>query len=579
VQNVAPAAARGGEYRFLRTAPILFSPIDPKVLYLGSNVLFKTTTGGHSWDVISPDLSRPAPDVPESIGVYRTPQMAKMPRRGVIYTVAPSYKVADTIWAGTDDGLIHVTTNGGKTWTDVTPLGLSSWSKVSLIDAGRFDAATAYAAINRIRLGDQKPHVYRTHDGGKTWTEIIRGLPANAPVNVVREDPARKGLLFAGTERAVWVSFNDGDDWQPLRINMPATSIRDLVIHENDVVVGTHGRGFWILDDISPLRQLTAEVAADPVHLFRPATAYRVRRSVNTDTPLPPDEPTAPNPPDGAVIDYHLNKPATGPVVLEIRDHDGKVVRRFSSADPAEPIDTKTLNIDPRWARPPRVLQATAGSHRFVWDLHYPPPEGSPRRYPISAVYGDTPSEPLGPVVMPGEYTVRLTLDGNTITQPLTVKMDPRVTTPPAELEKQFRLSMQCYEGSNAARTASTKARSLRAQAVALRAKAGELSDAVAALESKLGDLDPATGGPGLGRTGAELGRLLGIQQGADAVPTVQTETAVEQARADLEKLLGRWAEVRDKELPAINARLKAAGLAILDPALPAPPEPKRPRR
>jgi photosystem II stability/assembly factor-like uncharacterized protein len=579
VQNVAPAAARRGEYRFLRTASLIFSPVDPKALYLGSNVLFKTTTGGHSWEVISPDLSRPSPDVPESIGVYRTPEMTKMPRRGVIYTVGPSYLKADTIWAGTDDGLIHVTPNGGRTWTDVTPPGLTAWSKVSLIDAGRFDAATAYAAINRIRLGDQRPHVYRTDDGGKSWTEIVRGLPANAPVNVVREDPVRKGLLFAGTERAVFVSFNDGDDWQNLRLNMPATSVRDLVVHKNDVVVGTHGRGFWILDDISPLRELTAEVAADPVHLFRPAAAYRVRRSVNTDTPLPPDEPTAPNPPDGAIIDYWLRKPATGPVVLEIQDHDGNVVRRFSSADPAEPVDPKTLNIDSRWVRPPRVVSSAAGIHRFVWDLHYPPPTDSPRRYPISAVYGDTPSEPFGPVVMPGDYTARLTVDGKTLTQPLTIKMDPRVNIPPAELKKQYRLSMQCYEGSSAARTASTQARSLRAQAASLRAKAGELVDALAALESKLGDLDPATGGPSLGRTGAELGRLLGILQGADAVPTAQTVTAVEQTRADLEKLLGRWAAFRDKELPAMNARLKAAGLATLDPAVPAPPEPKRPRR
>jgi hypothetical protein len=351
------------------------------------------------------------------------------------------------------------------------------------------------------------------------------------------------------------------------------------VIHENDVVVGTHGRGFWILDDISPLRQLTAEVAADPVRLFRPALAYRVRRSVNTDTPLPPDEPTAPNPPDGAVIDFLLKKAAAGPVVLEIRDRDGKVVRRFSSADPAEPVDPKSLVIAPGWVRPPPVLPATAGAHRFVWDLHYPPPEGLPRRYPIAAVYGDTPSEPHGPLVLPGEYTVRLTVDGKTLTQPLTVKMDPRVTAPPAELERQFRLSMQCTEGSAAARRAATQARSLRAQTERLRAKAGELAETLAGFETKLGKLDPATGGPALGRTGAELGRLLAVLQAADAVPTTQTTAAVEAARADLEKLLARWADLRDKQLPAINARLKAAGLAALDPALPAPPEAKRPRR
>src|ERR1051325_1414038 len=213
--------------------------------------------------------------------------MAKQPRRGGIYTVAPSYKDVNVIWPGTDDGLIHVARDGGKNWSNVTPTGMTAWSKISIIDAGRFAANTAYAAINRIRLDDQRPHIYRTHDGGKTWKEIVRGLPDNAPVNAVREDPVRRGLLFCGTERAVFVSFNDGDDWQPLRLNMPATSIRDLVVHEDHVVVGTHGRSFWILDDITPLRQISAQTAAADAFLFKPQTAYRVRWNQNTDTPLP----------------------------------------------------------------------------------------------------------------------------------------------------------------------------------------------------------------------------------------------------------------------------------------------------
>src|SRR6185369_3049432 len=219
-------------------------------------------------------------------------------------------KDINTIWAGTDDGLVHVTKDGGKTWRDVTPPGLTSWSKISQIDAGHSDASTAYIAVNRIRLDDQKPHVYRTMDGGATWKEIVNGLP-EGPVNTVREDPQRRGLLFAGTEVAVFASLDNGDHWQPLRLNMPATSIRDLVVHNDDIVVGTHGRSFWILDDITPLRQLTNQIVTAPSHLFAPQVAYRVKRNVNSDTPLPPEEPVGQNPPDGAIINYYLKENAT----------------------------------------------------------------------------------------------------------------------------------------------------------------------------------------------------------------------------------------------------------------------------
>jgi photosystem II stability/assembly factor-like uncharacterized protein len=560
-QDVGPDPVRG-KHRFLRTAPLLFSPVDPHTLFLAGNVLFKTTDGGRHWQVISPDLTRERPEVPESIGVYRTPQMAAMPRRGVIYTVAPSYKDVETIWAGTDDGLIHVTRDGGKTWKDVTPMGLTAWSKVSLMDAGRFDAATAYAAINRIRLDDMRPHIYRTRDGGKTWQEIVRGLPEDAPVNAVREDPERRGLLFAGTERAVFVSFNDGDDWQPLRLNMPATSIRDLVIHGDDLVVGTHGRSFWILDDVTPLRQLNAEVAAADAHLFAPQVTYRVHWNTNPDTPLPPEEPAGQNPPDGAIFNYYL-KADSGPVTLEILDDKGKLVRRFTSEDKPEPVAEKELDIPTYWIRPPQVLSARVGSHRFVWDLHYPRPPGR-RSYPISAIYHDTASEPKGPWVLPGKYVVRLTAGGKTQEQPLTVRMDPRVKTLPEDLARQFELSMQCCEGMRQAHEAVEQVRTLRARLKQLQGKAGVPAEALAELDRKAAALagserrrgEPPMFGPrqpGLARVAGEMQRLLHLLQGADAAPTTQAVAACAEAQKALEDLLSKWKNLRDKEARALD--------------------------
>ncbi|HMK38321.1 MAG TPA: glycoside hydrolase, partial [Bacteroidota bacterium] len=319
VRNISPDLARSGKYRVLRTAPVLFSPVDPHTLYYAMNVLFKTTDGGDRWEVISPDLSRERPEVPSSVGIFNAPELAHQPRRGVIYTVAPSPRDSNLIWAGTDDGLIHVTHDGGSTWRDVTPRGVTSWSKVSLMDASHFRTSGAYAAVNRIRCDDLHPYIYRTHDGGATWELIVRGLPGEGPVNAVREDPSREGLLFCGTETAVYFSLNGGDTWQPLRLNMPATSIRDLVIHDDDLVVATHGRSFWILDDITPLRQMTPQVAESPVTLFSPAPAWRVRWNTNTDTPLPPEEPAGENPPDGAIIDYVLRSVPSSPPLLEIR--------------------------------------------------------------------------------------------------------------------------------------------------------------------------------------------------------------------------------------------------------------------
>ena len=490
VQEVGPAVLRSPQYRFVRTMLLLFSPVDPHVLYLGSQALLRTTNGGQSWETISPDLTRTSYEVPASLGVFSSADPEKGKHRGVIYTIAPSYKDRNVIWAGTDDGYIQLTRDAGRTWVNVTPPALTPWSKVSVMDASHFDAASAYAAVNRFRLDDLRPHIWRTHDFGKTWQEIVRGLPGDAPVNTVREDPRRQGLLFAGSERAVYVSFNDGGDWAPLRLNMPATSIRDLTIHDDDLVAGTHGRSFWILDDITPLRQMSAAIASSEAHLFRPQTAIRIRWNQNTDTPLPPEEPAGENPPDGAILYYYLKGPANL-VTVEVLDSSGKLVRRYSGGDRPELAETG-LHIAGEWIRPPQIPSAAAGMHRFVWDLRYPPPDALRHDYPISAIYRNTPLEPRGPIALPGPYTVKLTVDGPSYRQPLTLKMDPRVQTPAAVLQQQFDLAQQVVEMMH-----ETKQRNLA-------------------------------------RLNGELGRVLEILEGADAAPTTQSAEAVAELKRRL---------------------------------------------
>jgi len=423
VEHLPLRAPAGVTYRNLRTAPLLFSEVDPHILYIGMQMVVKTANGGDSWEAISPDLSRETYPLPASVAAYGDAAKQQATRRGVVYSIAPSRVNVDTVWAGTDDGLIHVTHDGGKNWKNVTPKEMAVWSKVAQLDASHFDDRSVYAAVNALRIDDLKPHIFRTHDDGATWKEVVRGLP-DGPVNAVREDPVRQGLLFAGTETATYFSTDDGENWQPLRLNMPATSIRDLVIHGNDVVVGTHGRSFWILDDIAPLRQMTPEITAGAAHLFAPSPAYRLPRDTNTDTPLPPEESAGKNPPDGAILYYYLR--ADAPVTLEILDAAGKSVRKFSSADRA-PAPDLTLNVPQYWVRPFQALPGTAGMHRFVWDLHAAAGGRGGRGggCPISAIYMDTPCSE-GAWMPPGTYSVKLTVGGQSYTEALAVKPDPR---------------------------------------------------------------------------------------------------------------------------------------------------------
>ncbi len=571
--EILPKPLRDGGFRVIRSEPIIFSPKDPHILYFAANTLWETRDGGNSWKQISPDLARKTWEVPAIAGKYRDTPVAKPTQRGVIYALAPSPLDIKRIWAGTDDGLIWVTTDGGQHWNDVKPKQLTPWAKVSILDASHFDPLTCYAAINTFRLDDLRPHILRTRDGGKTWTEIVNGIPDGAAVNAVREDPEREGLLFAGTEREVYVSFDDGEHWQSLRINMPATSIRDLQIKGDDLIAGTHGRGFWILDDITPLRQITASVAGAEAYLFRPQDAMRVRWSMNTDTPLPPDEPAGQNSPEGAMIDYFLQSAATGPVTLEIFDGVGKLARRYSGTDPVLPIDPM-LDIPKYWVRPPQAVSSAAGMHRFLWDMHYPPTPDLKPRYPMQAIFHDTGPVPSSPWVMPGQYSVKLTVGGKSYTQPLMVRMDPRVKTPAAGLARQFQLSKQLYDDAVEASAAIAQLSALRSQLQNLKARAGQgaLAEAIAALDQKAAALgghgdrlelffSRSEGPDTLASVRGSLLMLMNILQGSDEAPTTQAAEAAASRRRALASLLSRWESLRGEELSKLNVLLKKASL------------------
>lgn len=567
-QNILPKPFRPSGFRMLRTQPVVFSPLDPHVLFFAANTLWKTRDGGQNWEQISQDLTRATFEIPATVGKYRSQPTAAPTPRGVIYTVAPSPLDLNRIWAGTDDGLIHATTDGGKNWTEVTPAQISAWQKISLIDAGHFDLNTAYAAVNTIRLDDMRPHIYRTHDGGKTWSEIVKGIPGGQTVNVVREDTQRKGLLFAGTERAVYVSLDDGETWQPLRLNMPATSVRDLIIKDDDIAIATHGRGFWILDNITPLRQL--ETNNQETILFKPQTALRVRSSLNTDTPIPPDEPAGENPPDGAMIDYYLGKNASGAITLEIKDGKGTVVRRYSSADAAPPIDPK-LKIPAYWVRPPQTLSKERGMHRFLWDMRYAPVPGVEPEYPMAAVYHNTAPEPTSPWVMPGDYSVVLTVNGKNYAHPLSVKIDPRVKASTADLAQQFELSKELYEIRPTLEAVNNGLNRLSTEIGKAKERAGQnpVTAQLDALNKKLQEI----AGPPSRRASAalslnlleKLGTLFGNIQKVDAAPTPAVRVAVADLQREAQSIIQRWRAIESQDLPALNRQLEAASFGKIE--------------
>ncbi len=483
--NITPPAGgpRQPPARTVRTQPIVWSPKDPNVLFFATAGVWKTTNGGRDWTPISGDLTRQTWEVPANAGKYAstvTPSAL-----GTVTALAPSPLDVNVLWAGTGDGLIQLTTNGGSAWTNVTPPAIKPWSRIFNMDAGHFDAKTAYAAANTLRLDDMNPHFFRTHDGGKTWTEINTGIAPGSPANSIREDPRKKGLLYAATETQVWVSFDDGDHWQSLRLDMPAISVRDIAVKDDpacmcsDLVAGTHGRGFWILDNLTPLRQAADAAAAKNAYLFKPATAIRIRFGTNDPTPWPPEVAAGENPPNGALIDYYLPTAATGEVKLEILDPQGHVIRTYSSLDPVrtphpatDPVtydqicrqnpNAPDCGLPLYWPAPPMYLKTTAGMHRFSWDMHYDPIPGtaSAGRGGGSevAVPGRTYPSVNSPWVAPSTYSVRLIANGETLTQPIAVKLDPRVKVTP-EVQQIFTLTTQAEDRARIAMAAYKEAR------------------------------------------------------------------------------------------------------------------------
>ena len=554
----------GRKYRAPWTPMLVMSASEPNALFLGTQYVMKTTDGGLHWEKISPDLTGAANAATEKSEMLTTAENAMERGFGVVYSIAPSPKKAEVIWAGSDTGLIHVTTDGGKSWSDVTPKGVSAWSKIAMIEASRFDPAAAYVAVDRHRLDDQAPYLYRTQDYGKTWQPIASGIGPNAFVNAMREDLKQPGLLFAGTERGVYVSFDNGDHWQPLQLNLPVTSVRDFAIHGDDLVIATHGRAFWIMDNITPLRQIAAGVKADKTYLFEPAVAVRVDNDVFLGSPFPPEEPMSKNPSDGAVIDYYLPANAQK-LTLEIFDAKGTLVRRFMTGE-MRPQKIPPLPIAAQWLPKPVVLESGAGMHRFVWDL----------RWSSSGTGEELEDEgfgaPRGPKIIPGTYQVKLTVDGATFEAPLQVQMDPRSKATAAELEQQQNLGLEVFRQVRGSRMALAEMNAVKTNLdqlaeqlhgkPELQAESKKIVGAIEAIQkrSKLGP-----DAMGLEAASSGLQSVLRVVESGDRTTPQQAIELYGVAQKAANARIDEWTALKAGGLAEFNHALEKAGLPSVD--------------
>ena len=564
-----PALTFGSEinqrkYRDPWTPVLLFSPADSTTLYLGTQYVMKTADGGLHWQTISPDLTGSTQPVGDDKSQGPpTIENAKQRGYGVVFTIAPSALNRELIWAGSDTGLIHLTRDGGKTWKDVTPQGLSAWSKISFIEASRFDPAVAYAAVDRSRLDDRTPYLYRTRDYGATWQLITNGIAADSFLHGIREDNESKSLLFAGTELGVYISFDDGDDWQSLQLNLPVTSVRDLAIHGEDLVIATHGRSFWILDNITPLRQAAEAAKANAFWLYHPAPAVRIDNDTFVGTPLPPEEPTAENPPAGAMIDYFLKSPASN-VTLEVFDAQKNLVRKFSSEDKHAAKHTSAA-IAERWFPKPEFLQTTPGMHRFVWNLTWGS-SGGPAAHEESEY-----RSPSGPKAVPGIYQVRLTVDGRTQSQSIKIIMDPRSLATPEILQQQLRLGQEIFAEAMEARRALAEIGSVRKQLADVEQNLGEknqgLKSALADAQTEIAkiltnkEITPQQSG-GLQDGYIELTSALRVVEGGDRAVPSQAIAVYKESSQQVRAGIVQWTAFKQIKLPQLNQKLREGSLA-----------------